>query len=362
VKVWNLGIALPVISAAVRWGRRQPIAPIGLRARLGSVVLLALLVAGSAAALTLDHLAAVPAGSAFLVRGQVVSEQQLADRVKLLGALYGVQPPTDPVGSDRFRRDSAKAVAVSDVLDQAARSRGIVIADKTANDQLTHLIETTFPEGRDAFLQKLAGIGVTQAAMLDEVKRQLADTQLYAQVTKEVPAPSDQDVAQTYEQRRSELAIPEKRHLRNIVVATLDQANQVYAQLARGADFTTVANQSSRDDSTKTKGGDLGTVTRDQLEKLYGDAAFAAAPNSVFGPVQTRYGWNVGQVLEVTPVVPLTLDQAREQLRERLHNERRQDVWNSWLSDQLRSVHVRYADAYRPADPDAAVPNPASQN
>jgi peptidyl-prolyl cis-trans isomerase C len=342
------------------WVRRHPVIPAPHPTPVVGLALLALLAIGSGTTLALERIEAIPAGAAFRVDGTLVTESQLADRVKLLGALYGVTPPTDSAKLDKFRRDSAKAVVVSDVLADASRAKGIVIADKTANDQLTQLIDTTFPQGRDVFLQKLAGVGVTQEAVLDEVKSQLANARLYDQVTQGVPTPTDQDVEQYYQQHKAEMAVPEKRHLRNIVVADQDQANRIRAQLAGGADFGTAAGQSSMDDSTKGKGGDLGTVTRDQLDKNYGDAAFTVAPNSVFGPVQTQYGWNVGQVLEVTPAVALSLGQAREQLRATMLDQRKKDAWDSWLSGQLHTAHARYADAYRPADPDSATPGPSA--
>ena len=346
------------VRLVLDWVRRQPLVPAGRPARVVAVALLALLVVGSTTAVTLDRMLSVPDGSAFRVGGTLVTEQQLAQRVTLLGALYGVTPPKDPAAMDRFRRDTAKAIAVSDVLDDAATAKGIVIADKTANDQLTTVVERAFPQGRDAFVQRLASVGITERDVVEEIKRQLADSELFKQVTAGVPTPTDQDVAQAYQQRHAQMAIPEKRHLRNIVVAQQDQANQIRSQLGAGADFAALAAQSSLDDSTKAKGGDLGQVTRDQLDQQYGDAAFGTQPNTVFGPVHSQYGWNVGQVLEVTPAVPLTLDQVRDQLRAQLLDERSQQVWNDWLGAQLRSAHVRYADAYRPADPNAPAPPP----
>jgi peptidyl-prolyl cis-trans isomerase C len=334
----------------------DPLAPAGRTGRIVTAALLGLLVVGSGAAVTVDRVQAVPAGAVFRFGDRVMTQSEFDQRIKLLGAFYGVVPPRDPATLDRFRRDTAKAVAVTEVLEADAQRHGIVIADKTANDQLTTLIDRSFPQGRQVFDQKLAGIGLGPQQVLEEIKRQLVDARLFDQVTKDVPTPTDQDVAGTYQARRAEMVTPEQRHLRNIVVATQDQAAQVVAQLSGGADFATVAGQSSLDDTTKAKGGDLGGVIRDQLEKAYGDAAFGAAPNGVFGPVQTGSGWNVGQVLEVTPAVPLSLDQVREQLRAGMLNERKQAAYNSWLGTTLRAAHVRYADPYRPADPDAAVP------
>jgi peptidyl-prolyl cis-trans isomerase C len=336
---------------AVAWGRGHPLAPAGRRGRAVGMVLLGLLAIGSGTAVTVDRIQALPAGAVFRVGDTTVTEQQLDDRVKLLRAMYLVRQPTDPAGLDNFRRDSAKAMAVSQVLDDAEKARNIVIADKTANDELTNLLEKQYPRGRDAFMAQMAAVGVPEREIVGEVRRQLANNQLFDQVTKDVPAPTDQDVAQVYQQRHAEMATPEKRHLRNMVFSSEDRAKQARAQLDGGADFATLARQASVDGSTKDSGGDLGTVTRDRLEPAYGAAAFAAAPNALFGPVRTPEGWNVGQVLAVTPAVPLSLDQIKPQLQAWLLRQHKIAEFNRWLGDQVRDAHVRYADAYRPADP-----------
>lgn len=348
------------VKKAVAWARGHPLAPAGRRGRVAGMALLGLLAIGSGTAATVDRIQALPAGAVFRVGDTTVTEQQLDQRVTLLRAMYLVQPPTDPTGLDNFRRDSAKAMAVSQVLEDAEKARNIVIADKTANDELTKLLEKQYPQGRDAFMARMAAVGVPEQEIVGEVRRQLANNQLFDQVTKDVPAPTDQEVAQAYQQRHAEMVIPEQRHLRNMVFRTEDQAKQARAQLDGGADFAALARQVSVDGSTKDSGGDLGTVIRDRLEPAYGDAAYAAAPNALFGPVQTPEGWNVGQVLGVTPPVPLSLDQVKPQLQAWLLRQRKIAEFNRWLGDQIRTAHVRYADAYRPADPDAAPPGAPS--
>lgn len=344
------------VQAIGRWIRCRPLVPAGRRGRAVATTLLAALLVVSTTALTLNQIDALPDGAAFRVNTTVVSEQQLAQRVKLLTTLYGLTAPTDPAGLDRFRRTTAKAIAISEVIDDAARTKGIVIADKTANDQLANIIGKIFPQGQDGLDQELAREGINRQDLIDEIKRQLSTTELYDQVTSGVTPPTDQQVAQTYEERRAHMQVPEKRHLRNIVVTTVDQANQIRAQLASGADFAALAAQNSLDETTKIKGGDLGEVTRDQLEKPYADAAFATSPNTVFGPVQTDHGFNIGQVLDITPAIPLSLDQVREQLRADLLDQYRQNAWNTWLSQQLKAGHIRYADTYRPTAPDTITP------
>ncbi|MDX6361698.1 MAG: foldase protein PrsA [Streptomyces sp.] len=332
--------------------RREPVVPGGRKTRIAGAALLAVVAVGSGTAVTLEQINGVPEGAAFRVAGTAVTTEQFDERVRLLGALYGVQPPTDPGKLDQFRRDTAKAVAVSDVLDRVSADEGIVIADKAANDELTRVLQTSYPKGRDDFTEKLGQLGLSEQIVLDEVKRQMANSQLYDKTTKDVPLATDDDVIAAFNDRRDQMATPEKRHLRNIVVGSEDDAKKVRAQLEGGADFVTVARASSLDKSTKDQGGELGTVTRDQLERGYGDAAFGAPANGLFGPVQTQFGWNVGQVLAVTASTPLPLDQVRDPLRTRLTDERKSQVWNDWLAKRIADAHVRYADAYRPADPD----------
>ncbi|WP_020661450.1 peptidylprolyl isomerase [Amycolatopsis benzoatilytica] len=331
---------------------RPSLVPAHPKAQVFSAALVAVALACSAAQLVVDRITALPDGAVLRVAGKVVSQQEYQQRVHLLSALYGVQAPPDGSKADEFARASAKAVAVSMTLDNAAAQKGIVIADKTASDQLTKIIQEDFPLGRDAFVQKLGQNGVSEPDVLAEVKRQLANQQLYEQVTDRVAAPTDVEVAQAYTARKAQLVRPEARHLRNIVVATEAEAVDAAQQLKSGKDFAQLAGAVSLDGKTKSAGGDLGTLSANQLQQAYAKAAFAAPSGSVFGPVQTENGWNVGQVLGIQPQKQLSLAEAKDQLKTTLLDERRLKVWNDWLGGQMKADKIAYADKYLPANPD----------
>lgn len=176
---------------------------------------------------------------------------------------------------------------------------------------------TSKPAGRMLECQEGAGehlgaLGLSEIQVLSEIKRQLASVQLYDEVTKKAKKITEADVSAYYNEHRAEIATLEKRHLRNVVVATRQDADAVLTELRSGADFAKVAARRSLDQSTKDNGGDLGTVTAEQLEPGYGRAAFAAKKNALFGPVQTQYGWNVGKVLHIHPGEPLSLNAAHD--------------------------------------------------
>ena len=117
----------------------------------------------------------------------------------------------------------------------------------------------------------------------------------------------------------------------------------------------------SLDASTRDKGGDLGEVSAAELDPDFGKAGFAAPVGQPFGPVKTNLGWHVGYVEGVTLGRPVTLDEMRQPLRDRLLDERRLARWRDVVAEQVKAGHACYADRFRPADPDAPPPEfPAS--
>ncbi|WP_250286327.1 MULTISPECIES: peptidyl-prolyl cis-trans isomerase [unclassified Frankia] len=321
------------------------------------LVLLVPLVVAGLALLIVPLVTGLPGNAAFRVGGTVVTRDQLQARVEVLGALYGIREPVGGSELEQFRRDVAKAVAVSMIMDRAAAERQIVIADKAARDTLTKMIDEQMGPGADgqrAFTDLLAKLKVSENDVLDEVGRQQRTARLFQDVTAPAAAAvTDNQLPAYYEGHRTDFAVPAQRRLRNIVVATREEADQVVRRARDGADFAALAGETSLDESTRGSQGDLGFVTAPQLDAEYAKAAFAAPVGSVFGPVQTRSGWNVGQVLEDRPASQPSFEQVRDQVRDALRSERALAVWRAWLADRIRAADVEYADDYRPADPDA---------
>ncbi|KLL11183.1 peptidylprolyl isomerase [Protofrankia coriariae] len=323
-------------------------------ARAVLVVLVPLVIAGLAL-LVVPLVTGLPGNAAFRVGDTVVTKDQLHDRVEVLSALYGIREPVGGSELEQFRRDIAKAVAVSMILDNAAAERKIVIADKSVRDTLSKMIDEQMgSDGQRAFTDLLAKLKVSENDVLDEVGRQQRTARLFQEVTAPAVATvADDQLPSYYEGHRADFAVPAQRHLRNIVVATREEADQAVQRTRDGADFAALAGETSLDESTRSSQGDLGFVTASQLDAEYAKAAFAAPVGSVFGPVQTRYGWNVGQVLEDRPASQPSFEQARDEVREALRSERAVATWRTWLADRIRAADVEYADDYRPADPDA---------
>lgn len=338
----------------VHFIQRQPkLSPVTTRARMIAAALLLAIAATAGAQLVVSRINQLPPDAAFRIDDKVITEQQLQQRVRVLESLYGIRPPQDPKGRDQFNRDTAKAIAVSEILKSAARAKGIVITDKAAYDQLGNLIKENYQGDRRAFVKSLGANGISQRTVLDEIKRQLTSAKLFAQVTDGVKPATEHDARNYYNKHKNQMVSPEQRGIRNIVVSTQLEATQIAQRAKNGKDFAELARQHSIDGQTKEKGGYLGVVSADQLEPKYAKVAFAAKPTTVFGPVQTSKGWNIGQVTEVHPAVPLSFQQLKDPLQNKLTNEAKFNTWSNWLTQQIKAANVEYAPDYRPANPDA---------
>lgn len=324
------------------------------RSKIWMALALAVIVAAvSAVVLVVRH--RVPADAAFVYGDRVVTKTELTKRIESLRALYGITEPKNAKGRDGFYRSAAKSYAVTLILDQKAKENGVVISDKKARDLLDKFIDAQFGN-RSTFIEVLGNVGTSEPAVLEEIRRQAATIELHKRIVGDVKISNDYLKA-AFQRRKAELATPEQRDLANIVVATRAEAVDVAKQLEAGGSAKALAAEVSIDESTRESGGELGFHTQGELESKVGAAAFGVRKGQVYGPAKGSHGWNVGVVEDIRGPQPADFATVAETFRAQLKREREASKWSGWLTQAIHDAHVRYADDYRPADPDAPPPS-----
>ncbi|MEZ5648479.1 MAG: peptidylprolyl isomerase [Alphaproteobacteria bacterium] len=154
--------------------------------------------------------------------------------------------------------------------------------------------------------KRLAGLEdrvLHQAYLEKAIKEKTTDTRMKVLYDKQIAsAPAEDEV-----------------HARHILVKTEDEAKAIIAELAKGKDFSTLAQEKSIDPGAKGNGGDLGFFTKDKMVKPFADAAFAMAPGTVSKtPTQSQFGWHVIKVEEKRKAKPPTFEESIPALREAL--------------------------------------------
>jgi peptidyl-prolyl cis-trans isomerase C len=141
----------------------------------------------------------------------------------------------------------------------------------------------------------LAADAVVRRHMQQAADRVLEDAYLHRETGRLV---TDEMLSARYDAEIRGKPGPEEVHAQVILVPTEAEAEAIIAQLAAGADFATLARQSSKDASAAS-GGDLGFVRRDGLGPEIGAVLFALGPASVTPyPVSTQAGWFVLRAVE----------------------------------------------------------------
>ncbi len=130
---------------------------------------------------------------------------------------------------------------------------------------------------------------------------------------------SDEDLRRAYEERKNRIATPERRQIQQIVFPKAEDARTAAERIAKGETFEAIAKERGLAD----KDIDLGTVTKaTMLDRVVADAAFALKEGEVSAPVQGRFGTVLLRITKIEPEKVPTFEEAAEQLRTDLANER----------------------------------------
>ncbi len=78
--------------------------------------------------------------------------------------------------------------------------------------------------------------------------------------------------------------------------AAKKEAENIYKQLLKGADFAKLAKEKSADKGSAVRGGDLGWFGKGQMVKPFEKAAFSGRVGKILRPVKTRYGYHIIKV------------------------------------------------------------------
>lgn len=129
-----------------------------------------------------------------------------------------------------------------------------------------------------------------------------------------------------YDMNPERFALPEQVRVAHVLIAPKSdndgeaqgRAEEVRSKALAGGDFAALASEYSDDPGSKGKGGELGFMSRGQLEKPFEDAAFTMTkPGEISPVVKTRYGYHVIKFIERQPVRRRSFDELKNALVQR---------------------------------------------
>ena len=174
-------------------------------------------------------------------------------------------------------------------------------------------------------------------AAIEEVKRgQLAAEDMNL-LTEDVKVES-KEIEDTYNQYRGSFTDSVQWHIREIVVSTMDQANQVLIEALRGTDFASLATQYSKSASA-SKGGDLGFISQAKFPQLESALASLEA-GQVSSVIKGPDGFYIVKLIEKKGGKEKSLSEVWDQIKEFLTAQKRFNKLQEYLSKLKQNAKI----------------------
>jgi peptidyl-prolyl cis-trans isomerase D len=149
--------------------------------------------------------------------------------------------------------------------------------------------------------------------------------------------PTDMEIEDFYRLHEENYKEPEKVRARHILfrippkaktseIQAIQKRAEMVLELARkGEDFAELARKYS-EDSTASKGGDLGYFTREDMVKPFSDSAFSLEKGEISGLVRTRFGLHIIKVEDIKEESIKPLSEVKESVIQSVKQEQASEI------------------------------------
>ena len=182
------------------------------------------------------------------------------------------------------------------------------------------------------------------ASILDRerLKTRLCETQILKQYMDEIIfskiSIKDEDISEYFKNHQGDFVHPERVTIRQIVLATEEEANAVKAKLTK-SNFEELAREHSIA-FEREKGGLLGPFSQQEMPRIF-DIAFTMNPGDVKGVLKSNYGFHIIKLERKYPKTKLNRAAAIPKIREILEKRKKEEEYNKWVETALNTIPVR---------------------
>jgi peptidyl-prolyl cis-trans isomerase C len=145
---------------------------------------------------------------------------------------------------------------------------------------------------------------------------------------------SDDEMKKFYEMNKEKFKTGEQLRTSHILVKSEQTAQDILAQLKKGANFEDLARKYSVDGSA-AKGGDLGWFSKGTMVPEFEQAAWSLKDGEISGVVKTQYGFHIIKVTGKRPAGIRSYDEVKDQIKAAMLPSKQQEVLQN-LKENLK--------------------------
>lgn len=330
----------PEARRGVQQMGRKPVEEIrNQRLSRSLVVLLLILVAGTSVGTVGLARAEVVERTVANVNGEIILLSDIRERIEMR------QQFGDTEGS-YGREEALEELVEEKLLARYAEENNVVIKESEIDTAVQNIIDKnglTLEQFREYLTLK----GTTEEKYRERMKNQMLIQRITSMEVKR-PTVTDDEARAYYEEHKDQFSDPGRVHARHIILmASRDRDPEAFREawakmvdikeeILDGADFASMAERHSQDASAQ-KGGDLGWFGAGQMIPEFERLAFRLEPGEVGGPLETRFGIHLIQVIDreapSAESFGKVLEAIRAKMEQEIYKERRQ-AWVDKIRDQ----------------------------
>jgi foldase protein PrsA len=155
-----------------------------------------------------------------------------------------------------------------------------------------------------------------------------------------------------YNSHKSQFGSQETRNMKIVLAKNAADANAAKKALQSGQSWATVVKKYSTDPTTKSTGGVLNGVNKQQEDAALSNAAFSAPLNKLMGPIKGQFGYYVFEVTKINPSTQQSLAEATPLIKQELTSQSQTNAQTAvdnkakkdWLSQTTCRASYAMAD------------------
>ncbi|WP_286925519.1 MULTISPECIES: peptidylprolyl isomerase [Lysinibacillus] len=245
-----------------------------------------------------------------------------------------LQAELDDALREQYGTEVLETLITNKMVELEAKKLGVTVSEDSIQSEYEELMESY--GGEEALQEALEANGLTEKSVKENIR-------IY-QLTKNVIATgidiTDEEVAQYFDNNKESYGQQEEVVASEILLEDETTAKDVLKKLKAGEDFSELAKAYSIDSATSGNGGDIGTISRGQMDEALEEVVFSLEKNSISDIVQTSEGYHIIKVTDTVPAKEAVLEDVKADVYATILEERINEEYTSWLDEKQEEYKI----------------------
>lgn len=269
------------------------------------------------------------------VDGSKITVSDVSSRMKIESLKYDPSTLDQAANFEAFRQQVLDMLVQETILLEEAKKQKIVAGKDGEIDSKLKAMGLAIEDNIEVLGMK----GIAPKRWREMQRNRLVIEQLIQlQVLDKVPV-ADESISKYYRQHIEEFRHPTQFRARQMLVDSRESAEDILAQLKKGADFGELAKKYSLSPDGK-RGGDLGYFNASSYPEIFTEICQKLEIGEMSDVIPTDYGYQIFELIDKRPARQLRLEEVTAQIRNELAEQKAQDAFKKWFEGLRQETKV----------------------